>query len=87
MNAQTVTRNKMAEKIAAWIWICFDTLGITATILAFINIDGIEKAILFVASLVFLGYRIYHLHLDAKKKEIDYKEKHFDLTKKINQKK
>lgn len=86
MSTDTVIRNKMGEKIAAWVWNCFDALGITTAILAFINIDAVEKAILFVASLIFFGYRVYHLHLDGKRKDIENKDKEFDYWKKTGKK-
>ncbi len=70
----------MGEKIAVWLWNCFDAAGLTVTFLAFINLEPVEKAILFTGSTIFLGYRVYHLHLDAKKKEIDIEDKRFDLT-------
>jgi len=87
MNVRTVTHNKMGVKLAVWMWNCFDALGITAAFIAFINIDGLEKAILFVSSMTFFGYRIYHLHLDGKRKEIENEEKEFDLKEKKNGKK
>lgn len=77
-----VIENKMGEKIAAWVWTCLDALGITTAVIAFINLEAVERAILFMASMIFFGYRVYHMHLDGEKKKIENEEKKFDLTEK-----
>ena len=77
---------RWAKKIAGWVWVFADSLGLLTSLITIINLDSIEKAILFCLTTTFLGYRIYHLHLDAKIKEIDRDDKKHDLNAKKNKK-
>ena len=85
-NVQINKGQKMGEKIAGWVWVFADSLGLLTSLITIINLDSIEKAILFCLTTTFLGYRIYHLHLDAKIKEIDRDDKKHDLNAKKNKK-
>jgi len=85
-NVEIHKGQKMGEKIAGWVWVFADSLGLLTSLITIINLDSIEKAILFCLTTTFLGYRIYHLHLDAKIKEIDRDDKKHDLNAKKNKK-
>ncbi len=71
--------SKMSKIIATWIYHIFDVAGFTAVIIAFIQLDVFERIILFLGSTAFLGYRLYHMHLDAQRKRNDLEEQRMDL--------
>lgn len=77
----------MGEKLAAWVWNLFDSIGLLTAFITIFNLDSVEQAILFMASMTFFGYRVYHLHLDGRKKSLENEEKEFDLKQKKNGKK
>ena len=85
-NVQILKSKKMGEKIAGWVWIFADSVGLITSLITIINLDSIEKAILFCLTTAFLGYRIYHLHMDAKIKEIERDDKKHDLKTKKDKK-
>jgi hypothetical protein len=87
----TDNNNKVPEiKVIMWLFYDITMLGMGGYTFAnfFIdNVNIIEKTILFMASMVFFGYRIYILHLDAEKKKMDNKSQRHDLANKLKLKK
>src|ERR1044072_2799904 len=90
------TKNNKNEKvIKLYTWIAYDlwlygliTYNWLAQIQSVItSIDIIEKAILTSCTVVFAAYRIYILHLDAKKKKLENEEKEMDISERRNPKK
>ena len=78
-------KHKDVAEMRILVWRIADLLGISVSVLAFIQTIGEwQSLILFSVSLIFFGYRIYMLHLDSEKKRLTNEEQAFDLYQKKN---
>lgn len=82
-------KDKSVVKLYTWmaydIWLCGLIIynWVVMQIQAFANaLDSVEKMILTLCTVVFAGYRIYILHLEAKKKKLETEEMEYDLKEK-----
>lgn len=81
-NYSSIKEHKMGIKLAVALWTFLDGLGITMAGILFLNLQPVEQALLFVATISLLGYRIYHLHLDAERKRLENEDKKIDIENK-----
>ena len=77
-----IEHKDMAE-MKILLWRMADFFGIGIGVIAFIQTLGEwENLILFSASLIFFGFRVYMMYLDSRKKAVALEEQEWDLYQK-----
>lgn len=90
LNYYTHNPNKTKQELVKlYSWLAYDISALGMVVYTWLNIhmlsidsfiESLEKFLLFLCTLTFLGYRIYILHLDAEKKKIENEDKREDLA-------
>ena len=81
---------KQAKVIRFYSWLAYDVFlaglisynWVVLQVSFVTTLDAVEKFILFLCTIMFAGYRIYILHLDAEKKKLDNQQQKDEMKEK-----